>query len=385
MVHVYATRRGYYYKTYKNGSKKRISEKEYLKKRNKKIYGGGGINKNNFSNVSLITDNSTEGLIWKVTYKNKDYVFKEFLNRKKEEEKEQMSDLYRLNTERALLRYKETGEIRKLELPIYQILSENSNILTIYDIVVDNKGDFQGLLTEYLDEDWVIVGEFCQSQQIVDENFIKIGDDFLNALYFLNQYGFSIGKIEHYGNLMINTKTYNIKLIDIDGISNYKFINTKTEKDYFEIIIMSSNSDEKDGIPTSSLCKKILEYISEKYNFEKEYFSLSPIIEKQLTKISKINDEYEVALNIKRKEIINIEYKKMKNKIKKFIKKYSKKPKVSERYKIILDNEKLFFNINSDFDLNMLMSNPISSWSNIPVTTKGGFLIQLERLVSFYI
>ena len=79
MVHVYATRRGYYYKTYKNGSKKRISEKEYLKKRNKKIYGGGGINKNNFSNVSLITDNSTEGLIWKVTYKNKDYVFKEFL------------------------------------------------------------------------------------------------------------------------------------------------------------------------------------------------------------------------------------------------------------------------------------------------------------------
>ena len=99
-----------------------------------------------------------------------------------------MSDLYRLNTERALLQYKETGEIRKLELPIYQILSENSNILTIYDIVVDNKGDFQGLLTEYLDEDWVIVGEFCQSQQIVDENFIKIGDDFLNALYFLNQY-----------------------------------------------------------------------------------------------------------------------------------------------------------------------------------------------------
>ena len=151
------------------------------------------------------------------------------------------------------------------------------------------------------------------------------------------------------------------------------------------MIIMSSNSDEEDGIPTSSLCKKILEYISEKYNFEKEYFSLSPIIEKQLTKISKINDEYEVALNIKRKEIINIEYKKMKNKIKKFIKKYSKKPKVSERYKIILDNEKLFFNINSDFDLNMLMSNPISSWSNIPVTTKGGFLIQLERLVSFYI
>ena len=285
MVHVYATRRGYYYKTYKNGSKKRISEKEYLKKRNKKIYGGGGINKNNFSNVSLITDNSTEGLIWKVTYKNKDYVFKEFL--KKEEEKEEMSDLYRLNTERALLQYKETGEIRKLELPIYQILSENSNILTIYDIVVDNKGDFQGLLTEYLDEDWVIVGEFCQSQQIADENFIKIGDDFLNALYFLNQYGFSIGKIEHYGNLMINTKTYNIKLIDIDGISHYKFINTKTEKDNFEMIIRSSNSDEKDGIPTSSLCKKILEYISEKYNFEKEYFSLSPIIEKQLTKISK--------------------------------------------------------------------------------------------------
>ena len=81
MVHVYATRRGYYYKTYKNGSKKRISEKEYLKKRNKKIYGGGGINKNNFSNVSLITDNSTEGLIWKVTYKNKDYVFKEFLKK----------------------------------------------------------------------------------------------------------------------------------------------------------------------------------------------------------------------------------------------------------------------------------------------------------------
>ena len=378
MVHVYATRRGYYYKTYKNGSKKRISEKEYLKKRNKKIYGGGGINKNNFSNVSLITDNSTEGLIWKVTYKNKDYVFKEFL--KKEEEKEEMSDLYRLNTERALLQYKETGEIRKLELPIYQILSENSNILTIYDIVVDNKGDFQGLLTEYLDEDWVIVGEFCQSQQIADENFIKIGDDFLNALYFLNQYGFSIGKIEHYGNLMINTKTYNIKLIDIDGISHYKFINTKTEKDNFEMIIRSSNSDEKDGIPTSSLCKKILEYISEKYNFEKEYFSLSPIIEKQLTKISKINDEYEVALNIKRKEIINIEYKKMKNKIKKFIKKYSKKPKVSERYKIILDNEKLFFNT-PDFDLNMLMSNPISSWSNIPVTTKRYRLKQLERLV----
>lgn len=383
MVHVYATRRGYYYKTYKNGSKKRISEKEYLKKRNKKIYGGGGINKNNFSNVSLITDNSTEGLIWKVTYKNKDYVFKEFL--KKEEEKEEMSDLYRLNTERALLQYKETGEIRKLELPIYQILSENSNILTIYDIVVDNKGDFQGLLTEYLDEDWVIVGEFCQSQQIVDENFIKIGDDFLNALYFLNQYGFSIGKIEHYGNLMINTKTYNIKLIDIDGISNYKFINTKTEKDYFEIIIMSSNSDEKDGIPTSSLCKKILEYISEKYNFEKEYFSLSPIIEKQLTKISEMKGVYEVALDKKQEEINNIKYKKMENKKKKFIKKYSKKPKVSERYKIILDNEKLFFNINSDFDLNMLMSNPISSWSNIPVTTKGGFLIQLERLVSFYI
>ena len=98
------------------------------------------------------------------------------------------------------------------------------------------------------------------------------------------------------------------------------------------------------------------------------------------SEISKINDEYEVALNIKRKEIINIEYKKMKNKIKKFIKKYSKKPKVSERYKIILDNEKLFFNT-PDFDLNMLMSNPISSWSNIPVTTKRYRLKQLERLV----
>ena len=72
------------------------------------------------------------------------------------------------------------------------------------------------LLMEYLDRDWVTIGEFCKSELTVDEELIKkIGDAFLDALYFLNQYGFSIDHIEHYDNVMINTKTHDIKLIDI--------------------------------------------------------------------------------------------------------------------------------------------------------------------------
>ena len=87
-----------------------------------------------------------------------------------------------------------------------------------------------------------------------------------------------------------------------------------------------------------------------------------------------MNDEYDDALNIKREEIKNIKKKKQENKKENFIKKFSGTLKVSERYQIILNNEKLFFHINSDFDLNKLMNNPISSWSNISVTTKRGFL-----------
>ena len=77
----------------------------------------------------------------------------------------------------------------------------------------------------------------------------KIGDNFLDALYFLNQYGFSIETIEHFDNMMINTKTYNIKLIDIDEISRDQFSSTKEEMEHFEDIFVSR---EYESIPTSN-------------------------------------------------------------------------------------------------------------------------------------
>lgn len=382
MVQIYITKKGYYYKEYKNGVKKRISMDEYLRKRKKKIHIGGGITENQFSNKSLITDSSTEGLIWKVKYKNNDHVFKEFKMRDIRKKNDDDINIHDLKTQLQELTFKEKGEIRKLELPLYTFLSQNDNILKIYDIVLDAEGNFRGLLMEYLDGDWVTIGEFCKSEVTVDKELIKkIGDAFLDALYFLNRYGFSIDHIEHYDNVMINTKTHDIKLIDIDGISEKPFINREKDKRSFARIFVSRNTDI--DIPTSTLCKQILDYINHLYNLNSNINSnVNSNIKQILIKISEINKEYEDArnkLSIKREMIIAKKQDEIKQK---FITNFSNKT-VSEQYKLVLSNERLFFSPVAKWDLNMLMSNPISLWSKIAIAP-GGFKQRLIRLIEKY-
>ena len=92
-------------------------------------------------------------------------------------------------------------------------------------LIVNIIGSFLiGLLANYLNSKEI--------SELFYKYFIIIG--LLGS--FTTFSAFSIETIEHFDNMMINTKTYNIKLIDIDEISRDQFSSTKEEMEHFEDI-----------------------------------------------------------------------------------------------------------------------------------------------------
>jgi hypothetical protein len=302
--------------------------------------------------VIVDSDKSSAGKIWKVKYDNYIYAYKEFLYTDHE-----YADKHKL-----------TGLIIKKEIPIYKALHKYDGFVSIYGLVNQND-DFKGILMEYLNSDWITLNKFCHKNVNLEDIHINcIGEYFLKAMKNLNTAGLSVSKIEHCENVMVNIKTYRVKFVAIDGISECQFKDKQTEENelcgIFDIDKKNSTSD------------KLLGYITGKY--DDGYVGKTNSVYLQDTQ-----EILDLQTKIKKKDInkFQVANEKQSQSRQEFIDN-NQLFTGDKRYKIITDpkNAFLFFYPSSPIDTNSLMEQEINKWTTKD-SVRSGWKKKFERIL----
>ena len=218
------------------------------------------VQENLLINQEMISNTSKDGIIYKVTYNDGNFVYKKAVLSRVHSPMEKfnlLGDNYLIEL------------ILELKILI-KISDETDNILKVFKIVVDENNKFTGWLMEDLSH-MITLTKFCKQEDLdLNESKDFITEQLSNAIITLNNNGFSLEKIEYSDNLMIDPTTKKIKLIDLDGILDDPFIADWSEK----IIVKEIFEDSK--ICDDNLCKLTIEKYTEKFNNDK---NLSPYYE----------------------------------------------------------------------------------------------------------
>merc|ERR1711964_805613 len=93
---------------------------------------------------------------------------------------------------------------------------------------------------------WLTLEDYVKWKRVhfsTDCEFEKIIENIYKATRYINAFEFSIFKIEHASNIMVNTNTENIKFVDVDGLYLHPFENTRNELSALKFIFESLNID----------------------------------------------------------------------------------------------------------------------------------------------
>ena len=173
---------------------------------------------------------------------------------------------------------------------INKISDENDSIIKIFKIVVDENNKFTGWLMEDLSH-MITLSKFCaQDNLVLDESKESITEQLSDAIITLNRNGFSLRKIEHSDNFLIDPVTMKIKLIDIDGILNHKFKSVDHEKKEIRYLIDSNEF---------LICyENLVDLTIKKYTNKYNNFNYSPYYELAMEQYAKNKSQID-AYNVK--------------------------------------------------------------------------------------